>query len=65
MGAVEKPVEARGDCGGVAEHLTPIVEGPIRGKDGRGPLDTVLDSSTTKSPGYSIRELSELAPLTR
>jgi hypothetical protein len=33
---VEEPIEERGDGGGVAEQLAPILDGAVRGDEGRG-----------------------------
>ena len=40
---MQQPVEQRGDGGGVAEQLSPVVDGSIRGEHRGGPLVTTHD----------------------
>ena len=40
---MQQPVEQRGDGGGVAEQLPPVVDGSIRGEHRGGPLVTAHD----------------------
>ena len=43
VGVMQQPVEQRGDGGGVAEQLSPVVDGSIRGEHRGGPLVTAHD----------------------
>lgn len=40
---VEEAVEERGDGGGVAEQLAPVVDGPVGGEDRRGAFGAAHD----------------------
>ena len=54
---MEQSIEECGDCGGVAEELAPIVDGPIRREDRRGAFVAAHDQ-LEQIFGSGVRELA-------
>ena len=57
VAVVQKPVEHGADGGGVAEEFTPVVDGPVRGEQGAGPLVAAHDD-LQQILGSRVRELA-------